>query len=113
MADTMNAPRAGGNDVEQNKLWAVIAYLGVLCLIPLLAKRDSAYAQYHAKQGLVLFVAGILLGFVSWIPVIGWLVGMVGWIAVLVLMLLGIMNALGGKTTPLPVIGQYADQFKL
>ncbi len=53
-------PTVDQKDVEENKIMAVIAYFGILCLIPLLAKKDSPYAQFHAKQGLVLFITGII-----------------------------------------------------
>ncbi len=114
MPDTVQQkPAAKGNDIEENKLWAVIAYLGILCLIPLLAKKDSPFAQFHAKQGLVLFIAAVIVGFVSWIPILGWLVGFLAGIAIFVLWVIGILNALGGKMNKLPVIGQYADQLNI
>src|SRR5437762_547806 len=80
---------ADPKDVEQNKVYAILAYLGILVLVPLLAAKESKFAQYHANQGLVLFIADIICGFVIWIPVVGWAVG----IALLVLWIMGIMNA--------------------
>ena len=71
-APAPSAPSGGGSDAEQNKGMAAIAYIGILFLIPLLAKKDSEFAQYHAKQGLVLFIVDIIASFLSWIPVIGW-----------------------------------------
>jgi uncharacterized membrane protein len=35
---------------------AVLSYIGILCLIPLLMKKTSKFAQEHAKQGFVLFL---------------------------------------------------------
>ena len=104
MADEMKKS-AGGNDVEENKLWAVLGYLGILCLIPLLGKKDSPFAQYHAKQGLILLLGWI----VSWIPFLGWIV----WLVVAILSIIGILNALGGKMTPLPLVGQYAEKLNI
>ena len=48
------APSGSSKDVEENKAMAAIGYLGILFLIPLLANKDSPFAQYHAKQGMVL-----------------------------------------------------------
>jgi len=105
---------ANKNDVEENKIWAVIAYLGILCLIPLLAKKDSPYAQFHAKQGLVLFITGIIVGAVSALPFIGWfIVAPLGSIFVLVLAIIGIVNAVQGKTKELPLIGQFGRKINL
>ena len=46
-------------DIEKNKLMAVLAY--IIFLIPLLAAKDSPFAKYHTNQGLVLFLAAIIL----------------------------------------------------
>src|SRR3989339_630004 len=45
-------------DVEENKTVAALSYAWILCLVPLLGKRNSKFAQFHAKQGLVLFPNG-------------------------------------------------------
>lgn len=56
-------------DVEQNKIIALLSYLWLLCLVPLLLKPKSKFCKFHAKQGLVMCIAW----FLSWIPFIGWL----------------------------------------
>ena len=104
-------------DIDAAKSLAWLSYLGLLLLIPLLVLKDNPYAKYHVKQGLALLilgiasgVAGIVLGF---IPVLGWLLWMALWIFIVVLAIIGIINALSGKTEPLPLIGKYGDQFKI
>lgn len=93
-------------DIEQNKLLAAIGYIGILCLIPLLAKKDSRFCQEHGKQGFVLFIAGIALMIVGWIPFIG-LIAWLGNIAVFICAVIGLINALQGKFWEVPLIGQY------
>lgn len=100
-------------DVQQNKGMAFLAYLGILVLIPLLAKKDSPYAQFHAKQGLVLLLAWVAIGIVGAIPVIGWVVGPIGGIFLLVLFVMGVVNSLSGKAKDLPLIGQFAHKFNI
>jgi uncharacterized membrane protein len=101
------SPTSGGkNDAEENKLFGVLGYLGILFLIPLLAKKESPFAQFHAKQGMVLFIVGFVGSFIIWIPLVGWAVA----IFLLVLMIMGIVNALGGKTKELPLIGGFAKK---
>ena len=34
-------------DVDTNKIFAVLAYLGILVLVPLLAAKESRFARYH------------------------------------------------------------------
>ena len=106
-------PTNTNNDIEENKVIAAIGYLGILCLIPLLAKKDSAFAQHHGKQGLVLLIVWMILWVVNVIPVLGQIVWALGSIGILILVLLGIINALNGNTWEMPVLGEYAKQIKL
>jgi uncharacterized membrane protein len=96
------------NDIDQNKVFAVLSYFWILFLIPILAKKDSAFAMYHAKQGLVFFIYSTISGFVIWVPVIGWILGVFG----LILFIMGIINSASGKTQPLPLIGKIGEGFK-
>jgi len=105
-------PEASGPKKDEKNLAAVLSYIGILFLVPLLACKDSAFAQFHAKQGLVLFIAEIATMFIAWIPILGWIVGFVCWIIWLVLSLIGIINVLSGKQKPLPIIGKFAKKFK-
>jgi len=116
MTDEKKEPvkASSSKDVEENKIIAAIGYLGILFLVPLLAKKDSPFAQFHAKQGLILFIASIAVGIASVIPFIGWfLLAPLGGLFTLVLLIIGIVNVFGGKMQPLPVIGQYADKIKI
>jgi len=99
---------------EQNTTMAVIAYL--LFFVPLLtgdAKTDL-YVKYHTKQGLVLFLLVVAIRVVGWfMPLLLWLT--LSWflnLGALVLLIIGIINAVGGKQKPLPIIGRFSDMFK-
>lgn len=105
-------------DVEKNKAMGVLAYLGILVLIPILAAKDSPFARYHANQGLVLCIACILYGVAysilsSIILAISWrlyfLVSIIGLVGVVfaVLCVIGIINAVNGRAKELPLIGKY------
>ena len=43
-------------DINNNKGMSVLAYIGFLFLVPLLACPNSKFARYHTNQGLVLFL---------------------------------------------------------
>ena len=47
------------NDINQNKIMAILAYFGILVVIPILAAKESKFARFHANQGLVLFIASV------------------------------------------------------
>ncbi len=94
-------------DINDNKIIALFAYLGILVLIPLLAKPESKFARFHANQGLVLWIASMILGVIAIIPILGWIVGGLGSIVTLVLGILGIVNAVQGQAKELPIIGKF------
>jgi len=92
---------------------AVLWYIGILVLIPLLVEKEDEVVKFHTKQGLALFICEVITLLVSWFPIIGWLFGFAGWILWVILSLLGIINVLRGKKTPLPLIGGLAERFKI
>lgn len=112
------------DDIEQNKLMAVIAYIPLLFLIPLFAANNSKYAKFHANQGLILtgysFICGIINAFIgfliAWIPFIGpvitGLVTAVLGISVIGLMVYGIIFTVQGNAKRLPIIGGLIDVIK-
>lgn len=99
-------------DVQRNRGMGVLAYLGLLVLIPLLAARESPFARFHCNQGIVLAfaeaVAGIAFRILKHLPIIGRLfaisAGIVGIVA-FVFSIIGIVNAANGRAKELPVIG--------
>ena len=104
------------NDIAQNKVMGILAYLGFLCLVPIFAAKNSPYARFHANQGLVLFIAEIAYGIVygilavvfAFIPVIGLIViALLGLASIVfvVFLVIGIMNACSGEPKKLPIIG--------
>lgn len=106
-------------DIASNKAMAILSYFGLLVLIPLLAAKNSRFARFHANQGLIVLIAGVVgtigqrvLGLVlKYIPYIGGVLsGLIGFAVsavLLVLMVLGIINAAQGKAKELPVIGKF------
>lgn len=98
-------------DIKNNKIMAILAYLEILVLVPILAAKDSKFARYHANQGLILFITSLILGIVSgvlnFLPVIGWLFSICVSFSILLLMILGIINAANGKAKELPIMGKY------
>lgn len=91
-------------EVEDGKGLAWLSYLGILFLVPLLAKKDNKFCKAHAKQGIVLFVADILIV----IPFVGWIWG----IFVLICIIMGIIAAFGGQYKKLPLFGGIAESLK-
>ncbi len=106
-------PKFEEKDIAENKLIAALSYLWILFLIPMLLKKESAFASWHAKQGLVLFIFEIIVSVIGIVPILGWLVSFVGMIFAVIVSLLGIVKAVGGQGYEVPWIGQYAKEFKI
>lgn len=97
----------------KNTGMAVVAY--ILFFVPLLTDaKDDPFVKFHVKQGLVLLIASIALQVVgAVVPVIGWfLILPLAGLATLVLFVIGILHAVNGEEKELPVIGQFAKNFK-
>lgn len=100
----------GGGSEGKNIGMAIVAY--ILFFIPLLmdAKNDP-FVKYHTRQGLLVLLVYVLSSILSYVHSFWWLSSLVGLFG-LVLMIIGIINAANGKQTPLPLIGQLAENFK-
>jgi uncharacterized membrane protein len=96
-------------DVEKNKLMAVIGYIvPLLFFVPLVTDaKDSPFARFHANQQLVLLIVAFAVNIAGTIiPFIGWaVVWPIGALFVLVLAVIGVVNASRGEMKRLPVIG--------
>lgn len=100
----------------------VLAYLGPLAVIPLLTARTDADVQWHARQGLLLFVCeavvflaltsltgltvlsnlagGIAIGVLAW----------AAWMAVLAVHLTAILAALNDRRLSVPLVSALASR---
>jgi len=119
LKELMGKPEAlevDAEDAEKHRIFGILAYLGILCVIPIIAAKDSPFAKYHANQGLVLFVLEVVivvaLQIINYIvftimPGISILLTILSfvWIGPLILFIYGIVNAAWGRCVPLPVIG--------
>ncbi len=91
-------------DVEHNRLMAALGYVGFLCFVPLLFKKDSNFVQWHAKQGLALLIMEIL-AFI--LPLLLWPLFLLG----VLFSLQGISQALHGKHWRLPLVSKLIEKF--
>ncbi len=106
---TTNEKSFDKDDIEKNKNIAVLSYVWILCLVPLLGKRNSEFAQFHVKQGLVLFAVEIIASLFIWFPIFGQLI-MIG---LLVISVIGIVKTLNGEKWEIPVIYDWSKKISL
>lgn len=96
-------------DIEANRTVAALSYVWILCLVPLLTKKRSKFAQFHAKQGLVLFVVELAGTLVFWFPLFGQLFALV----LLVAAVMGVIKALNGEWWKMPYVYDLSKKIKL
>lgn len=106
------APKAENSDVEKNKIMAVIGYiLPILFFVPLIndSSKNSPFARFHANQQLILLIAAIAVDIVGTIiPFLGWFIILpLGSIFLIIVAILGIINAAKGEMKQLPAIGGF------
>jgi uncharacterized membrane protein len=116
-------PRSPEVVSENRKIMIVLAYLGLLALIPLLVEKDDREVQWHAKHGLVLTVVEVVvfIGLQVLIMILGAVSGGLGCIfgllvpifllAVLIVHILCIVKGLNGQRFVIPGISEFADRF--
>ena len=93
----------------------VLSYLGILALIPLITEKNDREVQWHARHGLVLLVAYLILTVGLFIASL--VVGIVGmlqlplWLGYIVVIILCITNAVSGKRFLIPGLSDFAQKF--
>lgn len=112
-------PATPGGASANRGLMLVLAYLGPLAVIPLVTEKEDSEVQWHAKHGLVLFVAElvicvalfILFHVIPFMVCLGVFFLPIFWLAVLVVHIICIIKANNGQRFKLPVLSDYADRF--
>lgn len=99
--------------VEDGKIFAVIGYLSILCLVPLLLKKDNKFALHHGKQGLVLFIGEVAAAIINIIPILGQLIWVLAVLVFGMFSLAGIVQALMGNYWKMPVGGDIAEKISI
>jgi len=100
----------------------VLSYLWLLALVPLLVEKNDPEVQWHAKHGLVLTVAEVILWIAVFvvqiiathIPFLGCIISILWlavWIGVIILHILCIVKGVKGERFLIPGISEYANRF--
>lgn len=96
--------------VLEGKIYALLAYLSILCIIPLILKKNNPFVLAHGKQGLVLFVAQVAVWILSIVfPII---LGPLMFV-LMGLSFLGLIAALKGEFVRIPIVALWADKISL
>ena len=110
---------SGGGESPNRGLMIALSYLWLLALIPLLVEKDDSEVQWHAKHGLTLLVAEVVLWVVFAILSMALgplacvlaIVQLVLFIAIIVIHIICIVKGVNGERFLIPGVSQYADRF--
>ena len=97
--------------IIEGKILAILSYLSILCIIPLVLKKDNPFVLRHGKQGLILFVAEVAV-FIIHIILGQWFLRL-GMFVLGACSFVGIIRVLEGKYVRLYVIADVADKITL
>ncbi|MDP2653941.1 MAG: hypothetical protein Q8Q08_07920 [Candidatus Omnitrophota bacterium] len=97
-------------DILEGKVIAILSYLPVLCIIPLVLKKENPFVLYHGRQGLVIFTAEVGV-FVFSIP-FSWILP-VGMFVLLLISFIGIIAVLKGQYVEFPLVTKLAQKITL
>lgn len=78
------------SDRERNRGLALLSYIPLLFLVPMLAGKESPYARFHASQGLLMFVIGLVIWAIKGVFYFLWLIPVLGVILSIIFSVLSI-----------------------
>lgn len=99
------------SDISEGKVFALLSYLGLLCIIPLILKKDNRFVLHHGKQGLVIFVGEVAV-FIAHIILGEWFLRL-GMFVLGVYSFAGIIMVLQGKLSRFPIVAGIADKISI
>jgi len=99
-------------EIREGKIFAAVAYWSILCILPLMLKKENKFAVFHGKQGLVLFIF-FVAGFILSIIPFGAIAFRVILFVYLLLLLWGTIQALSGNYSRIPIVSTLADKISL
>ncbi len=88
-------------DIEINKVVAALSYVSILFIIPLLLKKDSDFCQFHARQGLIIF----LFNWLFFIPGLN--------LIFLIIVVVSIVKTVDGKKWKIPFVYEWSKKFNI
>jgi uncharacterized membrane protein len=96
--------------IDEGKTMAIISYVTIIGLVvAYFSNKDKGneFTKFHIGQSVRAIIAGIVISIIATILVMVTGIGLISYFsyAGLVFMVLGVLNAMNGKTEKLPLIG--------
>jgi len=103
---------------DKERLVSILCYfiVGIVWFFIDSSIQNSSFIKFHVKQAIVLFITDLLLSvvmdFLYYIPILGLILSYIAYLLMLILVIIGIFNALSLKEKELPLIGRYSAYLK-
>lgn len=111
---TKQVPVSTASSIEGGKNMAIIAYITIFGLLAAFIMNNdikNSFTTYHIRQSLGLGALGLSFVILNLIPFIGWIVTLILTPILIVFWVLGLLNAINGKEKPIPVVGEYFQEW--
>lgn len=116
-----NRPLLQSGPTGEDKIFAALSYISILFVVPLILKHDNDYVYFHARQGLVVFLAEVVVWFTlfmlesfvialaphSTLNIMG-ILDNLAWLLFVAVSLIGIYFAALGRKWEMPLLGKIA-----
>ena len=111
-----------GTQSSNRGIMIVLSYLWLLALVPLLVEKDDKEVQWHAKHGIVLMIAELILlfGYIMLTSIVSLAtlgLGCVlsvflvfGWVGILALHVVAIVKGINGGRLIIPGLSDYPNR---
>ncbi|MBF0187795.1 MAG: hypothetical protein HQL50_07705 [Magnetococcales bacterium] len=93
-----------------SQILASLSYLGILTLVPLIFARNDTYVQFHARQGVLIWVWEVLAIYSLALPGIGKIFFQTSSLLCFILSIIGLFSVLLGRAWKIPYIGTLAQK---
>jgi uncharacterized membrane protein len=97
----------------EDKTTAIVSYLtliGFIVAIIIHGTKKTRLGAYHLRQSLGLILTSIAVALCAtifgFVPFVGWIAALAAWIGLAVLWVMGLLAAINGEQTPVPVLGE-------
>ncbi|MGN7612215.1 hypothetical protein ACQZV8_09045 [Magnetococcales bacterium HHB-1] len=94
-----------------SKVLASMSYLGILALVPMVLNRDDSYVNFHARQGIIIWMWEVIAIYCLFLPGIGRLIFVSSSFLCLLFSIIGLISVFLNRAWRLPIVGTWVNRY--
>lgn len=110
-SDDKNKEKTSKEEIDTGKGMAIVCYLNLLVIIPLIFEKNNNFVRYHINQGLSLclftIVTGVIKLMLNDFLLYSYIFAILMALLIIIMVVIGIKNVCSGEEKPLPIIGNF------